>query len=287
MAAGSSSWLASIRRMYTSALCLDTLEALKTRVRALDEGMAVAKRRVARARQEAEQVQREIRETAGSLLLHRKVSWTPEDGTHFSALCQAEIGLARREADLLRALAEAEDAADNSLQAFLSVLRERYQEEMAVGEMSRRLGYLLTGVNTLLFVVAFYDRREDRARSQRVEMFMENLSGKLAQSPEIDGGVDDESGNGMMFEGDGEGAAHCGWTTKMLLTSKESQKNQVRVHSSPRRRQGLQARRRGLVVYRYTALMCGRRSDGLVSMMMAGRKADAICIMQKMMRQFI
>ena len=199
------SWLRSAQRAYTAALRLDALEALKTRVRALDDGLSASKRVVARARADAELAQREARDTAAEVtaLLHRKARWDAGDAERFSALCREEIALAEAEACAGRALAEAEDAAETSLRAFLGVLRERYQEEMAVGEASRRLGYILTAANTVLFACAFYDRREQRGRGRRVEGLMEELREKLEVAGEEDpadgggGGADVVGGGGF------------------------------------------------------------------------------------------
>ena len=57
-----------------------------------------------------------------------------------------------------------------------------------MGEASRRLGYILTAANTILFGFAFFDRREQRARSQRIEGLIEGLQGKI-----FDGMTSEES----------------------------------------------------------------------------------------------
>ena len=170
-------WLHSLRQAYTWTLRLDALESLKTRVRTLDEALGHARREALLARKASSDAQMEIRECASEVngLLHRKSAWTSSDAQKFSELCQKEIILVRREEALSKALVDAEEAAEGTLQKFLSVLRERYQEEMALSEASRRVGYILMGFNTILFGLGLYDRQMQRSQSEKLELLIQDV----------------------------------------------------------------------------------------------------------------
>ena len=89
-------------------------------------------------------------------LLQRKYQWTATDLARFTALCQTEHDLENAEKLAKEELSKADGDLENKQLLYDSILRERYQEEIILGERNKGISNILTWglliLNTCIFL---------------------------------------------------------------------------------------------------------------------------------------
>ena len=89
-------------------------------------------------------------------LLQRKNHWTATDLARFTALCQTEHELENAEKLAKEDLSKADGDLENKQLLYDSILRERYQEEIILGERNKGISNILTWglliLNTCIFL---------------------------------------------------------------------------------------------------------------------------------------
>lgn len=102
-------------------------------------------------------------------LLQRKSHWNAADIHRFTTLCQSEHELILKERAAKDAVDRCEEDVDNKSVLYDSVLRERYQEEIILGERSKGIANMLTWsllfLNTAIFLYSQLVTEPSRRRN--------------------------------------------------------------------------------------------------------------------------
>lgn len=102
-------------------------------------------------------------------LLQRKAQWNSTDISRFTSLCQSEHEFTREERESKEAVARCEAEVETKQLVYDSLLRERYQEEIILGERNKGISNILTWslllLNTCIFLYSQTVTEPQRGRA--------------------------------------------------------------------------------------------------------------------------